>query len=272
MTLFSERYGYTNPSNVIIRKEITVGIQNAICNCYDELEERLGSYYFNLQEYIWTSHFNLRKDKFQENIKYSNFDVFINSFENPNIKWFNKLDLIDETFAFFKMPTCHIDSWVIDQFQEKLNNEFARLNFAYRIIDGYVVEVSSEEEVKAIEDALATEVESVKNHLSNALEKLSERDYRNSIKEAASALEAFTRDISGESTYSLKWLDKEGIVIHKMLKDIMDKMYYYTRDKEVGCRHSHMDPNSPYTPTADEAVFMLVSFSSAINYLTKKRQ
>ena len=37
MTLFSERYGYTNPSNVIIRKEITVGIQNAICNCYDEL-------------------------------------------------------------------------------------------------------------------------------------------------------------------------------------------------------------------------------------------
>ena len=59
MTLFSERYGYTNPSNVIIRKEITVGIQNAICNCYDELEERLGSYYFNLQEYIWTSHFNL---------------------------------------------------------------------------------------------------------------------------------------------------------------------------------------------------------------------
>ena len=52
----------------------------------------------------------------------------------------------------------------------------------------------------------------------------------------------------------------------------MDKMYYYTCDKEVGCRHSHMDPNSPYTPTADEAVFMLVSFSSAINYLTKKRQ
>ena len=108
--------------------------------------------------------------------------------------------------------------------------------------------------------------------MSNALEKLSERDYRNSIKEAASALEAFTRDISGESTYSLKWLDKEGIVIHKMLKDIMDKMYYYTCDKEVGCRHSHMDPNSPYTPTADEAVSMLVSFSSAINYLTKKRQ
>lgn len=271
MTLFAERYGYTQPSNVIIREEITVDIQNAICNCYDELKELLGGFYCNLQEYIWTNHFNLRKSEFEKNICYSNFDVIINTFEASDIEWFHKLDLIDETFAFFKMSTDYVYSWVKDAFQKKLNCEFARLNFAYRIIDGYVVDVNSEEEVKAIEDALAIEVESVKNHLSSALEKLSEGDYRNSIKESASAFEAFTRDISGESTYSLKWLDKEGIVIHKMLKDIMDKMYYYTCDKEVGCRHSHMDPNSPYTPTSDEAVFMLVSFSSIINYLTKKR-
>lgn len=272
MVLFSERYGYTQPSNVIIREIITIDIQNAICNCYDELRKRIGNYYYALQEHIWINHYNQRKSEFSQKAYYSNFDILIETFEDSNIKWFEKLNLIDVTFIFLKRIANTRGSWIVDEFQEKLNNEFARLNFAYRIIDGYVVEVSSKEEVKAIEDALATEVESVKNHLSNALEKLSERDYRNSIKEAASALEAFTRDISGESTYSLKWLDKEGIVIHKMLKDIMDKMYYYTCDKEVGCRHSHMDPNSPYTPTADEAVFMLVSFSSAINYLTKKRQ
>lgn len=272
MALFSERYGYTQPSNVIVRQEITIDIQNAICNCYDQLKERMGGYYLNLQEYIWTNHYNLRKSKFQDNLYFSNFDLFINSFENSDIKWYEKLDLIDKTFAFFEMPICYTSSWVKNMLQKDLNDEFARLNFAYRIIDGYVVEVSSEEEVKAIEDALTTEVESVKHHLSSALEKLSEGDYRNSIKESASAFEAFTRDISGESTYSLKWLNKEGVIIHGMLKDIMDKMYYYTCDKEVGCRHSHMDPNSPYTPTSDEAVFMLVSFSSVINYLTKKRQ
>lgn len=272
MALFSERYGYTKPSDVIIRKDITIDVQNAICNCYEDLEERMGNYYLNLQEYIWTNHYNLRKSEFNKNFHYSNFNLFINAFESSNIKWFQKLDLIDKTFAFFKLPTCSLDSWIKDTLQNELNDEFVRLNFAYRIIDGYVVEVSSEEEVKAIEEALTTEKESVKKHLRSALEKLSEGDYRNSIKESASALEAFTRDVSGESTYSLKWLDKEGIAVHKMIKDIMDKMYYYTCAKEVGCRHSHMDPDSPFTPTSDEAVFMLVSFSSIINYLIKKRQ
>jgi hypothetical protein len=35
MVLFSERYGYTHPSDVIVREQITPEIQNAICSCYD---------------------------------------------------------------------------------------------------------------------------------------------------------------------------------------------------------------------------------------------
>ena len=37
MRLFSERYGYTKPSDVIIREKITLEIQNAICSSYDKL-------------------------------------------------------------------------------------------------------------------------------------------------------------------------------------------------------------------------------------------
>ena len=40
MKLFSERYGYTKPSDVIIREKITPEIQNAICSCYDKLKNR----------------------------------------------------------------------------------------------------------------------------------------------------------------------------------------------------------------------------------------
>ena len=40
MVLFSERYGYTKPSDVIIRERITPEIQNAICNCYDDLKKQ----------------------------------------------------------------------------------------------------------------------------------------------------------------------------------------------------------------------------------------
>ncbi len=48
MGLFSERYGYIKPSEVIIREKITLEIQNAICSYYDRLQHDLfyakGSY------------------------------------------------------------------------------------------------------------------------------------------------------------------------------------------------------------------------------------
>lgn len=37
MGLFSERYGYIKPSDIIVRETITDEIQNAICSCYDRL-------------------------------------------------------------------------------------------------------------------------------------------------------------------------------------------------------------------------------------------
>lgn len=51
MKLFSERYGYTKPSDVIIREKITPEIQNAICSCYDKLKNRLflGTPFFRTQ-------------------------------------------------------------------------------------------------------------------------------------------------------------------------------------------------------------------------------
>lgn len=36
MELFSERYGYIKPSDIIIRERITPDIQNAIQNCIND--------------------------------------------------------------------------------------------------------------------------------------------------------------------------------------------------------------------------------------------
>ncbi len=44
MALFSERYGYIKVSDVIIREKITPEIQNAICSCYDRLENAFHEY------------------------------------------------------------------------------------------------------------------------------------------------------------------------------------------------------------------------------------
>jgi hypothetical protein len=61
MPLFSERFEYTKASDVIIREKITPEIQNAICSCYDKLEQlyRLEGYDYpscevrNFEEYLW---------------------------------------------------------------------------------------------------------------------------------------------------------------------------------------------------------------------------
>lgn len=59
MAMFSERYGYVNVSDVIIREKITPEIQNAICSCFDRLEQimRENTYdnhaYIDLEKYLW---------------------------------------------------------------------------------------------------------------------------------------------------------------------------------------------------------------------------
>lgn len=274
MALFSDAYGFTQPSNMIIRNEITPAIQNAICSCYDELQEKIGGYmgvgdsYIKLEEYIWRKLLEYRKNDFyNSDLRHCLITTYILSDKK---KWFRKLNLINATFDFLNSPSNNVESYIVEWFQENLNSEFARLNYAYRVINGCVVEVNSKEEIESIENALSINNDSVRLHLKTSLEKLSEGDYRNSIKESASALEAFTRDVTGESTYSLKGLEKEKIKVHKMILDAFDKLYYYTCDKEVGCRHSQMIVDSKFTPSSDEAVLMLVSFSSAINYLKKK--
>lgn len=62
--LFSERYGYTKPSDVIIRERMTPALQNAICSCYDQLvdviynKSRLDyaaskNVYYDMERYVW---------------------------------------------------------------------------------------------------------------------------------------------------------------------------------------------------------------------------
>lgn len=41
MTRFSERYGYVKPSDVLIREDMPLSVQNAICTCFDKLEQFL---------------------------------------------------------------------------------------------------------------------------------------------------------------------------------------------------------------------------------------
>ena len=55
-----------------------------------------------------------------------------------------------------------------------------------------------------------------------------------------------------------------------ILRAAFEKLYAYTNQPETGIRHALMDDNGTYTPASEEALFMLVSCCSFINYLNKK--
>lgn len=282
MKLFSERYNYTKPSDVIIREQITPEIQNAICSCYDRLQDalpKIGNYYENpyvdLEKYLWTNFLNQREGNFRDGRRYHVVaTLFLEDEHNP---WYRKLDLVEVTikylYVFGQKSEGH--HRVFRLFVEHLNHEFERLNFAYRVVNTEIVEITSKEELAAVESAMHDSAMNIKAHLNKALELYAQRpvgDYRNSIKESISAVEAYCREITGENTLG-KALDKlkdNGLVIPPMLKSAFEKLYAYTNQPDTGIRHALMDEDGTYTPASEEALFMLVSCSSFINYLNKK--
>lgn len=276
MALFSERYGYTKPSDVIIREQITPDIQNAILSCYDRLKEKIeDSYdyrwvYTHMEKLIWTRFLNQREATFS----WDPSPVITQYIEEDN-DWYKKLDLIELSIKYMYAVTEHYqDSKFLKlstTFIEELNGEFERHNFAYRIINKEIAEITSEEEIVTIEKALESSQNNIRTHLSKALELYAQKpagDYRNSIKESISAVEAMSRNITGENTLNFKKMEEKGVTIPSVLRQAFEKLYGYTNDKSTGIRHALMDDAN--APQAEEALFMLVSCSAFINYLNKK--
>ncbi len=134
-----------------------------------------------------------------------------------------------------------------------------------------LVKITSEEELSAIDEAreLPRSMKVVGEHLNRALQLISDRkkpDYRNSIKEAISAVEGFCSLLAGQDKADLDAaLDvlEKRIKLHKALKKAFNSLYGYTSDAN-GIRHALLDEANL---TFDEAKFMLVSCSAFINYL-----
>lgn len=282
---FSERYGYVKPAEVLKRAFLDKEGIDCLCTCFDQLDRWLNRYdvesgashhdesYSRLEEAIWCLFMNRRKNDFY---KYHGHEVAATALLlDEEIPWYKKLDLLE--FAIQVLRECHkrdgVFKSIVKAFIEMINSTFHRLDYAYRIVDDLVVEITDDQEISEIEEAMK-QTSSVNTHLSSALKHLSNRptaDYRNSIKESISAIEAMCREITGENNLSdaLKHLEKKGILIPRMLRNAFDKLYGYTNDKTTGIRHALIEDSE--TPGYDEAKFMLVTCSSFINYIHAKR-
>lgn len=282
MALFSERYGYVNPRDVIVRECINIDIQNAICSAFDNLRQNYNSIDLNvgkesvnsytvMEMAIWVLFLNKRKNNFYT--YNGQCKVVATTFLESDEIWYKKLDMLEFTIKW--MADNYSDNArqdVLKKFVHYLNTRFQILGFAYRIVNNQIVEITSEEEIIAIEEALKVS-EPIAKHLSSSMALLSQRpnpDYRNSIKESISAVEYICREITGKTTLgdALKELDKKGLQLSNMLKTAFEKLYVYTNDKATGIRHALMDEKD--APGFDEAKFMLVACSAFVNYINAK--
>ncbi|HEV7859349.1 MAG TPA: hypothetical protein VGO91_12090 [Pyrinomonadaceae bacterium] len=159
------------------------------------------------------------------------------------------------------------------EFMEFCNYILEREISAYRFVAGQLTQITSEEEVNSIEEALndTNILKPVNNHLKTSLNLLSDRkspDYRNSIKESISAVEAMCNIINGSKGtlgQALKQLEAK-VALHPALKSAFSNLYGYTSDAN-GIRHALLDePDLDF----EDAKYMLVSCSAFINYLISK--
>ena len=183
-------------------------------------------------------------------------------------EWYDIYDLI-EFLAIIDLKIKHVG------YTAKCNSVLEREVSGYRIVNDKVVQITSELEVKEIEDAAnSTDAwKSVNSHLKTALAMLADRktpDYRNSIKESISAVEAYCKIITGDPNATLgkalSVIEKE-YSLHGALKSAFSAIYGYTSDSG-GIRHALLETDTKVE--FEEAKFMLVSCSAFINYLKSK--
>lgn len=293
-SLFSERNGFTKSSNVIVKGKITKNIVNALSSCFTLLKEDLDDAdyrisdargdedwlitsnrsFYKMDRTVWMDFMNKMADKYVGGIKMRQYDAVQMCLLDEKSEWYKKLDCVE--FAIEYMRTHFTDSiirQVVDDFVQGVNRQFERLNYGYRIVQGRIVDMASEIEIKAIDKSVESD-DNVSFHMLQALKLYSLKpnpDFRNSIKESITAVETLFREITNENTFGQAYDKiKKRITIHPRLGEMIQKMYVYTNQKDTGIRHAKVEADNTYLPTAEEAMLMLVTCSATINYVRGK--
>jgi hypothetical protein len=177
----------------------------------------------------------------------------------------------NEVYDFIQfVANAGLDWQQLAPYVEACNAVLARELAGYRFVEGELVPIATEEELGAIEQARrdAGAYTPIREHLRQAASLLADRtnpDFRNSVKESISAVEAACEIASGQKgslSDCLKVLDRNDI-LHPAFRDALSKLYGWSSDAQ-GIRHALMDD-----PTLDlsDARFMLVVCSGFVSYL-----
>ena len=181
----------------------------------------------------------------------------------------------DEVYEFLEVVVYHYENEygkdTNNEFIETCNIVFEEEISAYRFVKSKITQITSKVEIAEIEEAIESPYKLVNDHLESALQKMTDRkspDYRNSIKESISAVEAICNLITNKKVTLGQCLKevKNKIELHGALEKAFSNLYGYTSSAD-GIRHALLEePKLSF----EDAKFMLVSCSAFINYLVSK--
>lgn len=288
MKSFSERFGYKNPKTSIQINSMDDDLRNGLWNAltiyfwddvsfvrYQSSRKKIISESDNkeiywLAFYIWKDFFKWRIDEMSNHWG----DVYVEIRQHfLECEW-------QEVYEFLEFVVNNYTGELENYYHTKAKftsycNQVLEKNIsAYRFVERKFARITSGEEISEIESAIDMKdvFKPVSIHIKAALDMLSDRkkpDYRNSIKESISAVEAMCRIITGDEKATLgaaiKKL-KEKIEIHGAFEKAFSELYGFTSD-EGGIRHSLMNKSKI---GFEDANFMLVSCSAFVNYLKVK--
>lgn len=191
-------------------------------------------------------------------------DYFTNQIEDE----FKRLSW-DEVYSFIEFTLQSLKNQNQKQnLINRLNNVFSEEGVQYKIIDNQVVTLLNETEADEI---LITQNSNntASGHITKSIELFNKRpvpDYSNSIKESISAVEAISREITGNDSAILSDAIKK-MGLHSALEQGITKIYAWTSD-EGGIRHSFKNTASDYGES--DARYLLVLCSALVNFLNEK--
>jgi uncharacterized protein (DUF1810 family) len=271
MALFSQRAGISALNKVIQRESIDVELRNALWTSFHETF--VNAYYHDKGEYGFSYH------PYRKELEPWLYSLWTQFYKAPSDTQPTFRTAVDQIRADFFRAEWH---WVFDflEFSAKhastcgpllikyANVQLERENSAYRFVGTEIVEITDQTEMTSIEEAL-TGPKAIRIHFERAVALLSDRrapDFRNSIKESISAVEAICRLIANSHSDTLGAAVKKVSTrtpLHPAFEQALLKLYGFTSD-EGGIRHALMEePSLGYS----DAKFMLVLCSAFTNFL-----
>ena len=280
---FSERYGHKEPAPFLQPDELTNGLRNRIWNALYETYfgdigdndpvfgfPRYSSSFNSLSTYLRHFYFKIPIDdrnndpeieleKIRKNyhgLNFPEFYDFLETMAGPTV------------VSFYQYQSGFREN----KFTEHCNHIFEEEKAAFRFVENLITPTTNKEERAAINDAAKSDEAGC--HIVHAVTLYRDRsnpDYRNSVKESISAVEATYRQLTGKRHKNINTAiaELEGCIdLPTSLKNGFSSIYGWTSGPD-GIRHALM--KNARDVTEPEARLMLVMCSAYVNYLLSLR-